>query len=222
MRRRILRLKRYAKGSKLLEVGAGAGDFLYAAHRAGWDVKAVEYSVPVAQTIREELGFDVHAGELRPGLWKEGQFDLVAFWNVLEHLRNPAESLVMAASYLKPGGCVFIQIPTLHGVELGTRFGRHWALLELPRHLNFFGRDSLSVLCAKAGLELVLFKTPLLEMAWCYVTSSHNYSKQLKEPLQQQARFAALVGIVFLSLPWLAVLSWRGHGTEAFAVAIKR
>jgi len=220
--RRIQRLKRYARTGNLLEVGAGAGDFLRAAHRAGWEVKAVEYSINMAEAIHQELGFDVRSGELRSGLWTEGQFDVVAFWSVLEHLRDPVGSLSIAASYLKQGGAIFIQIPTLNGAELGMWFGEYWALLEFPRHLNFLDSHALESLCDKAGLDLILFKTTLLDMAWCYVTSSLNFANQYKRPLQRLPRLAALLAIVLLSLPWLAVQAWRGRGTEALAMAIKR
>lgn len=220
--RRIQRLRRYAKPGKLLEVGAGAGDFLCAAHRAGWEVKAVEYSVGMAEAIQNELGFDIRSGELRSGLWAEGQFDVVVFWSVLEHLRNPSKSLSIASSYLKSGGAILIQIPTLKGAEMGMWFEGYWALLELPRHLNFFDRRTLRTLCDKAGLDLVLFKTPLLEIVWCYVTSSLNYANQFKSPLQRLPRVAALWAMVLLSVPWLAVQAWRGYGTEAFAVGIKK
>ena len=55
-RRRMRRLRRYGTGSKLLEVGCGAGDFLHAAHRAGWEVAAVEYSAALADELRRRAG----------------------------------------------------------------------------------------------------------------------------------------------------------------------
>ena len=150
-RRRLRRLRRFGNGDKLLEVGCGAGDFLHAAHRVGWDVSAVEYSGTLASALRHELGFDVRTGDLAPGLWERGSFDVVALFSVLEHLQNPLDALVTASSYLRAGGVVFIQIPTLSGVKTGEQFGQYWALLDLPRHLSFFDRKYLSELCDKAG-----------------------------------------------------------------------
>jgi SAM-dependent methyltransferase len=111
-RRRMRRLSRYGKGRKLLEVGCGAGDFLHAAQRAGWDVRAVEYSASLAEALRLELGFDVRAGELTSGLWEQNSFDVVAIYSVLEHLQNPLSALLTVSSYLRTGGVAFIQIPT--------------------------------------------------------------------------------------------------------------
>lgn len=220
-RRRIARLKRHGRGEELLEVGAGSGDFLLEASKQGWNVKGVEYNADLARSIREELGFDVRPGELTHGLWKGQQFDAVVYWSVLEHLLDPLQGLVTAASYLKPGGSLFFQIPTRGGVELGKWFGGYWAALDLPRHINFLDEKSLHILCDKAGLKLVLFKTPLLEMMWCYVTSSLNYASQYKAPFQRLLTSLTLLGIVGLLSPWLAVRAWSGHGTEAFALAVK-
>jgi len=220
--RRMICLKRYGVGRKLLEVGSGAGDFLYAAHRAGWEVKAVEYSAALADSLRAELGLDVLAGELRPGLWKEGEFDVIALWNVLEHVRNPLDTLITASSYLRAGGTLFLQVPTADGAEHGKWFGPYWAPLDLPRHLNFFSRTSLAQLCLKAGMKVTLFKTPFLGMAWCYFASIGNYSNQSKHALQRLVGSGLLAALAVAAFPYLAAQAWRRHGGEAFAVAVKR
>ena len=216
--RRLRRLQRYGSGDRLLEVGCGAGDFLVGAQRKGWQVCAVEYSDSLATALRTELGFDVRAGDLEPGLWPNASFDAVILWSVLEHLHNPLEALRTTSAFLKPGGAAFIQIPTVYGVEQGLGFGQYWALLDLPRHLSFFSKDLLSHLCDQAGMKLIVFKTPMLETAWCYFTSTVNYASRAKSPFR--AVWLTLVSI--LSFPAIALRVWRGRGTEAFAVAVKR
>lgn len=219
--RRMRRLHRYGRGKRLLEVGCGGGDFLYATHRAGWDVSAVEYSGDLVEALRSELGFDVRTGDLTPGLWEAGSFDVVIMWSVLEHLSNPLEALITVSNYLRPGGSLFIQIPTLYGVEQGMKFGQYWALLDLPRHLSFFGRECLGDLCQRAGLQLTLFKTPLLETAWCYFASVSSYARHAGK----SGRMAAAISLAIYSMlcfPSMMWRAWRGQGTEAFAVAVKR
>lgn len=221
-RRRIARLKDYGRGRKLLEIGSGAGDFLYAAHQAGWEVRAVEYNEKSAEALREGLGLDVRTGELRPGLWNEGEFDVVALWNVLEHVPDPLDTLLTATSYLKPGGSLFLQFPTHDATEHEKWFGEYWILLDLPRHLNFFARDSLSMLCSKAGLELTAFKTPALDAAWCYFASSCAYILHARNRPQWLLRAITAGSRGVLALPKMALRAWQGHGTEAFAIAVKK
>lgn len=219
--RRVRRLRRYARGTRLLEVGSGAGDFLYASRKAGWEVAAVEYSEPVVEVIRTELGLDIRAGELQPGLWTDGSFDLVVLWSVLEHVPDPLETLRTVYSYLKPGGTVFLQIPTVDGVQAGMSFEEYWALLDLPRHLNFFGKASLARLCDKAGLKLTAYKTPLLDIAWCYFTSQSNFANDSRSKAQKLLRRASFLPIFLFAFPSMAIRAWRAQGTEAFAVAVK-
>jgi SAM-dependent methyltransferase len=221
-RRRMRRLQRYGKGRMLLEVGCGAGDFLYAASHAGWDVRAVEYSSAVAETVRNELGYDVRSGDLVPGLWEHGSFDAIILWSVLEHLPNPSEALRIASAYLKPGGAMFIQVPTLYGITQGMRFRDYWALLDLPRHLSFFNKECLATLCDQAGMRLTVFKTPFLEIAWCYFASISNYSAHCPKPRRRVTTILSLGLFSLLALPMMVVRAWRARGTEAFAVAVKR
>jgi SAM-dependent methyltransferase len=220
--RRMKRLSRYAKGNKLLEVGSGAGDFLYASHRAGWTVAAVEYSEELVNILRSELSLDVRSGELESGLWEPASFDVVALWNVIEHVPDPLETLRLVSSYLRPGGTVFLQFPTVDGISVGRRFRQNWELLDQPRHLHFLGRRSLSMLCDKAGLELTKYNTPLMDVVWCYLTSCSNLAGNSKSPTRRFLKLLALIPVGLLFLPKMAARAWRGCGTEAFAVAVKR
>jgi SAM-dependent methyltransferase len=220
--RRVRRVKRYGKGKQVMEVGCGGGDFLRAMDRAGWTVKGVEYSTMLADMLRNELGFDVRSGNLKTGIWEYGTFDAVVMWSVLEHLSNPIEALRLASVYLKPGGTLFIQIPTLYGIEQGNEFQDCWALLDLPRHLSFFDKSLLSDLCEKAGMKLTVFKTPLLDTAWCYFASLSSYARHSVDPLRRIEGLFSLGLVSFLSFPAIILRTWRNRGTEAFAVAVKR
>jgi len=73
-------LKRYGIGHEMLEVGCGAGDFMLASHRAGWNVSAVEYNGSLVNMIVRELGFDVREGGLTSGYWTRP----VRFGGILE------------------------------------------------------------------------------------------------------------------------------------------
>ena len=218
--RRVARLKRYGQGREVLEVGCGAGDFLVAARSAGWNARAIEYNAALAAAVRDEVGFDVRAGELAAGLWSDGEFDVVAIWNVLEHMQNPLRELTIVAAYLRPGGKILLNIPSRQGAERGQWFGQYWAMLELPRHIHFFDKAALSRLCRRAGLELTIYDTPFVQSAWCYYMSClrwANGKKTLRWP-----RFLALAVAVTLTIPYIAMEAWKGRGLEAFAVAVKK
>jgi len=219
--RRVDRLKRHASGRDLLEVGCGAGDFMVAAKRAGWKTSGVEYNPDMVEDLRKEFGFDIRVGELTPHLWDESAFDVAVLWNVLEHVRNPIAELTTVASYLRPGGKLLLNIPSKEAAECGLWFGEQWALLDLPRHINFFDKETLSRVCKKAGLVLTEYETPFLQSAWCYYVSCGNWDRRKGSTVRHSARFLLLASLVSLYMPYIAARAFSKRGLEAFAVVTK-
>ena len=203
----------------MLEVGCGAGDFLVAASRLGWTVQAVEYNAEMVDVIRDEFGFDVRSGELAGNLWDFSSFDVVAMWNVLEHLQNPSNELKMASEYLRPGGRLLLNLPSRYAAECGRGFGRYWALLDIPRHIAFFDRKTLARVCDRAGLKLIAYETPFVQSAWCYYMSALNWAGSKGKGIVRLALFAALASAITLALPYIWFEAVRGRGMDAFAVA---
>jgi 2-polyprenyl-3-methyl-5-hydroxy-6-metoxy-1,4-benzoquinol methylase len=219
--RRMWRLRRFARCSDLLEVGCGAGDFLLAVHRSRRRVCGVEYRDELARALRDGLGLDVCSGSLRPGLWPEGSFDAIAYWEVLEHVPDAPAELSLAARYLRPGGVLLLSFPTTAAVYLGKEFGACWAPLELPRHLSFFNRATLARLCAKAGLRLLRYETPFLDGLWCFCTSAWRQARDCRGRGRQAGHLLRLGPRIGLFLPTLALRCASGVGPQAIAVALK-
>jgi SAM-dependent methyltransferase len=175
----------------------------------------------MVDALRGEFRLDVKRGELEPRTWEDSTFDVVAFWNVLEHVGDPIHNLELAARYLRPGGVVLMNIPTRDVPSSGRWFGDYWALLDQPRHLNFFGRETLARACQRAGLQLQVFRTGLLEYAWSWFASSWRYAGRSGGGGRRAAIFAALAALSPFMLPYMSLRCLAGRGTEAFAVAIK-
>ncbi len=93
----------------LLEIGCGSGFFLEEAQARGYaDVRGVEPSsravAQAASGVRERIVCDI----MRPGLFADETFDVVCFFQVFDHLPDPAGVLAEACRVLKPGGFVLI------------------------------------------------------------------------------------------------------------------
>src|SRR5215218_7924135 len=78
---------------RLLEIGSGAGFFLKAAARAGWNAHGVEFSAEAAGYAREELGLQVSHGRAEETPYEPASFDAVVMFDVIEHLRDPGAVL---------------------------------------------------------------------------------------------------------------------------------
>lgn len=154
-------------GSALLDVGASSGAWLeVAAEAAGLVGTGVELGEATAAAARVR-GLDIRTGTLddaRPGL-ADQRFDLITFWDVLEHLSDPRHELSLASELLAPGGAVAATFPNSAGLyprltyRLFAKRTGIWEYPELPVHLYDFSPSTASALFERAGFEVVAIRT---------------------------------------------------------------
>jgi SAM-dependent methyltransferase len=73
----------------VLDVGCATGSFLVALRDVGWQVQGVEFNPQAADICPPASWLDVVTGTLADGRFPDKQFDLVIFWDVLEHVHHP-------------------------------------------------------------------------------------------------------------------------------------
>lgn len=162
---------------RVLDVGCATGYLARALISRGCTVSGFEADPAAAEEARPLLDKlvvgDVEEVDLAAA-FGAGNFDVVVFGDVLEHLRDPLTVLRRATRLLAPGGTVVASIPNVaHGsVRLALLHGRFdyqpLGLLDFS-HLRFFTKASIETLFADAGLVPVdvrhttagLFETPL-------------------------------------------------------------
>ncbi len=149
---------------RILEAGAGKGDFLASLSRAmpAWEINAFEPSaafdvlkarLPQAKTMRGAFT-DFEA--------LDGVFDVVAALGVLEHVENPLKMLEWARRHLKVGGVFFIRVPNFANNPNDLFCVDHLSKLTLPtlRALGFSaGFDVLAEREDGVPLYIALRKT---------------------------------------------------------------
>jgi 2-polyprenyl-3-methyl-5-hydroxy-6-metoxy-1,4-benzoquinol methylase len=137
-----------------LDIGCGTGEVLIAAHDLGWITTGVEISGAAAEQARNASNCTVICSPLEEVQLKRESFDIVHLREVLEHIRFPADLLRQIASWLRPGGIVYIQVPN---DLLGYRFrlfGKRWWIFP-PIHLHYFTQQVLVQKLSNLGLELI-------------------------------------------------------------------
>ena len=150
---------------RLLDVGCGLGIFLAAAKQQGWQVEGTELSEYAAKYIEERLGCAVHLGELEQLPLAAGSFDVVAGWDVLEHVRDVHAVLARCRELLKPEGHLVIRtinenalVVAISGLIYRLTGGRVYQLARRTHeiyHLTYFTHQTLARLLSKYGFELV-------------------------------------------------------------------
>ena len=81
-------------------------------------------------------------------------FDLVALWDVVEHVPDPKALLREAVGYLVPGGHLILETQNVESV-FARLLGARWHQYKHLEHLYHFSSTTLRRLLEEAGLEVV-------------------------------------------------------------------
>ncbi|MEO5671872.1 MAG: class I SAM-dependent methyltransferase [Ramlibacter sp.] len=142
------------RGERLLEVGCGYGAFLAAAkcstgcEATGLDIDAACLAGAVHRDLIDYRCATLDNADLAPA-----QFDVVAFFESLEHHAEPVAALKAAAALLKPGGVCIVEVPNFEGAWRRV-FGGWWMPLLVPQHLVHFSPATLRQTFEAAGLKV--------------------------------------------------------------------
>ena len=162
-RYRLTQLRRFVKSGRLLDVGAGIGEFMFHAGRY-FDVSGTEVSDEARRLAKQHWRVELLKGTLAelPRLEAE-PFDVVSLIHVLEHVHDPVDTLARCERLLRPGGWLLVAVP--NDSPAGW-FKRFWGTRRLLRRLVRTSRaidyretpafDSVRLRSAPAGSEIHL------------------------------------------------------------------
>lgn len=164
---RINLLKKLVSPSqkKLLDIGAGKGEFVKEAIMKGFNAIGIEPSPNFCKYGRDELGVTLHQGFLNDiEAIKSEKYDVVTLNHVLEHVEEPNELLSSIHDYLNGDGLIFIEVPNcdsyfLRIADLYFKFRKlNWSTRLSPLHPPFhkFGYTpkALKFILKKNNFEL--------------------------------------------------------------------
>ena len=122
------------KKGRLLDIGAGRGEFLRAAVDDGWEAVGIEPSPQFAKHAAQHSGVAVIPKPIAQCDFEPGTFDVVLLSGVLEHLYHPDDTIREIARVLRKGGALFLDVPNEAGLyfRAGNFYqhlrGRNWVV----------------------------------------------------------------------------------------------
>jgi len=149
------------RGLRCLDVGCGAGALARALKDAGAEsVAGIEVHPAAAAAAREQLDVLVEGSVLDVPLpFVAGEFDLIVFADVLEHLPDPDAALERCLPFLADEGRVVVSVPNMRFYLVLARliFDR-WEYADAGvrdrTHLRVFTRRSLKRMLSANGLRI--------------------------------------------------------------------
>lgn len=137
------------RGASVLDLGAGAGEFVAALSEAGFVARGVEPSADFSRFARSHYGVDVAQGYWQDLGPQAGCFDAVTMHHVLEHLSEPVAALIRLRSVLKTGGLLIVAVPNVADRRRSPQSRWHVA------HVLSFTPETLDALAARVGFAPV-------------------------------------------------------------------
>jgi len=152
--RRLRALQRWLPApGRALDVGCGPGLFLEVLREAGWDVAGLEPSAHARKAAESRLGRGVvRSRTLAEARFVPGSFDLVTFWDVLEHLPDPLDALRRARALLAPTGRLVLETQDVRSLA-ARALGPRWHHFKHGEHLHHFHRGTLQRALRASGFE---------------------------------------------------------------------
>lgn len=159
--RRLKLIMRFLAKGKLLDIGCGYGFFLNIAQKFNWNVSGVELSRLASEYARRSYQLDIFNGEAEDADYSEHSFNVITFWDVLEHVFNPAAFLNSVHRILKREGLIAFSVPNIDSLVARLYKGKWWTLRP-EQHLWHFSPQTLNRLLYEQRFKpLLIAKSPL-------------------------------------------------------------
>ena len=137
-----------AKG-RILDIGAGTGDFLNVAKQNGWETIGVEPSDKAkAIALKKEVPFVEETTSL-----ESHSFDVITMWHVLEHVPDLDSQIKELKRLLKPNGSLIVAVPNFKSFD-AKYYGAYWAAYDVPIHFWHFSKKAIQSLFQKENIQL--------------------------------------------------------------------
>jgi 2-polyprenyl-3-methyl-5-hydroxy-6-metoxy-1,4-benzoquinol methylase len=134
---------------RILDIGAGTGDFLSVAKENGWQTIGIEPSEK-AKGIAKNKGVSFVE---QTSTLENYSFDVISMWHVLEHVPNLDNQIKELKRLLKPNGTLIIAVPNFKSFD-AKHYGKFWAAYDVPIHFWHFSKKAIQQLFGNENMKL--------------------------------------------------------------------
>ena len=144
---------KYASGKNILDYGCGTGAFIHHMEKSSWNCHAIEPSSLARESAKNKCAFEITDESGLENI-QDGSLDAITLWHVMEHIYPLHERLTRFRELLSNKGTLFVALPNMQSLD-ATKYGRHWAAWDVPRHVYHFNPETIDRLMATHGFERI-------------------------------------------------------------------
>ena len=130
--------KNNVASGKLLDVGAGGGEFTYVSSQLGFDSTGIEPNIGYSNYAKDHYQANVKTGQLAD---VDGKFDVITMFHVMEHIPDPIKTFKKLYDLLNEDGFLFIEVPNIES------FSQSPGNTFFKAHIHYFSAATL-IACA--------------------------------------------------------------------------
>ncbi|WP_343663530.1 class I SAM-dependent methyltransferase [Chryseobacterium mucoviscidosis] len=166
-------LDRINKGSKVLDYGCGAGEFVKFIENDfetfGFEPDADARKAAQNKISKATILDNIHSIE-------DKSLDAITLWHVFEHIENQDEMLEIFNRKLKDKGLLIIAVPNPTSYD-AKHYKEYWAAYDVPRHIYHFSKKGMENLIAKKPNWKMRKIKPLILDSYYISMLSEKYKK---------------------------------------------
>jgi 2-polyprenyl-3-methyl-5-hydroxy-6-metoxy-1,4-benzoquinol methylase len=136
-------VKKYKQKGRVLDIGAGRGDFLTQFSAEDYELWAHDpyISKNDLAILSRKIGKNMNAFKTLDK-YPPGYFDVILLRNTIEHTTEFLPLLKSIKKLLKSNGVLFIRTPNINSVDFKV-FRTNWYEVKMPGHIAFFNSNSI-------------------------------------------------------------------------------
>ena len=137
--------KNNVTSGKLLDVGAGGGEFTYVSSQSGFDSTGIEPNIGYSNYAKDQYQANVKTGQLTD---IDDKFDVITMFHVMEHIPDPVKTFKKLYDLLKDDGSLFIEVPNIES------FSQSPDNTFFKAHIHYFSAATL-IACASQYFDSI-------------------------------------------------------------------
>lgn len=169
--------------NNILDYGAGQGHFLKVCNDNNWNAVGIELS-RAAIEVGKKL-FNINILDSTKSLPKE-HFGVITLWDVIEHLQDPKETLLMLEKFLHKEGVIIFETSNIDSYDYLIK-KRKWSYWDVD-HYYYYSHKTLKYLLNSINFEIinvsikhkkkrVFFKQKGIRIMWIFLNIKEYWRK---------------------------------------------